>query len=70
MKKAVIMTYGCQMNKHDSEVIAGLLRTIGYEYYEDLIDNPDLIIINTCAVRQNAENRILGRLGEIKKYKD
>ena len=64
------MTYGCQMNKHDSEVIAGLLRTIGYEYYEDLIDNPDLIIINTCAVRQNAENRILGRLGEIKKYKD
>jgi len=70
MKKAVILTYGCQMNKHDSEVIAGLLNEIGFQCYNELIPDPDMILINTCAVRQNAENRALGRLGEMKQYKD
>ena len=70
MKKAVILTYGCQMNKHDSEVIAGLLQRSGFSLFTELIDNPDILILNTCAVRQNAENRILGRVGELKSYKD
>ncbi|MBP7654522.1 tRNA (N6-isopentenyl adenosine(37)-C2)-methylthiotransferase MiaB [Candidatus Dependentiae bacterium] len=70
MKKASILTYGCQMNKHDSEIIAGLLNEIGITSYNNLIENPDIIILNTCAVRQNAENRIIGRIGELKQYKE
>ncbi|HPN31387.1 MAG TPA: tRNA (N6-isopentenyl adenosine(37)-C2)-methylthiotransferase MiaB [bacterium] len=70
MKNAAILTYGCQMNKHDSEVIAGLLNGIGIKAFDYLIDNPDIIILNTCAVRQNAENRIIGRIGELKRFKD
>jgi len=69
-KNAVILTYGCQMNKHDSEIIAGLLQRTGFSIYTELIDDPDVIILNTCAVRQNAENRILGRIGELKSFKD
>ena len=70
MKKVVILTYGCQMNKHDSEVMAGILFNYGYSIYHELTDNPDIIILNTCAVRQNAENRIIGRAGELKNFKD
>jgi tRNA-2-methylthio-N6-dimethylallyladenosine synthase len=63
-----LVTFGCQMNEHDSEMVAGVLESAGY----DKTDNPseaELFIFNTCAVRESAENRVLGRLGDLKKYK-
>ena len=61
MKKLLIETYGCQMNVADSEVIASILRMAGYEPCDEL-DEADAILLNTCSVRQNAENKILNRL--------
>jgi tRNA-2-methylthio-N6-dimethylallyladenosine synthase len=69
MKKCVILTFGCQMNKHDSEIIGGILKKIGYSIFNTMIDKPDIILLNTCAVRQNAENKIIGRIGEYKHLK-
>lgn len=63
-----IVTYGCQMNVHDSEKLAGLLNTMGYtETLEQ--DEADLILFNTCCVRENAENRVYGNLGSLYPYK-
>lgn len=59
-----IETYGCQMNVADSEVVASVLRTVGYELTED-IRSADCVIVNTCSVRDNAEQRVLGRLAEL-----
>ena len=64
-----LLTYGCQMNKNDSERIAGLLLDIGYEEspkYEDA----DLIILNTCSVRQSAEDRVYGMMKNFVKLKE
>lgn len=61
-------TYGCQMNINDSERLAGQLRTIGYEETEQ-VDKADLILINTCCVRESAEKKIHGRIGEMKRHK-
>ena len=58
MKKLLIETYGCQMNVADSEVIASILKMAGYDPCEDL-DEADAILLNTCSVRQNAENKII-----------
>lgn len=63
-----IITYGCQMNEHDSENIAGLLEAAGYEYIEDEYQ-ADLVVMNTCSVRENADNRFFGVLGTFKKLK-
>jgi tRNA-2-methylthio-N6-dimethylallyladenosine synthase len=63
-----ILTYGCQMNEHDSERLAGQLRTIGYEATENG-DQADLILINTCCVRESAEKKIYGKIGELKRLK-
>lgn len=63
-KLLFIETYGCQMNVADSEVVASVMQTIGYELTED-INAADAILINTCSVRDNAEQRVLGRLSEI-----
>ncbi|MCK9536542.1 MAG: tRNA (N6-isopentenyl adenosine(37)-C2)-methylthiotransferase MiaB [Bacilli bacterium] len=67
-KKYLIKTYGCQGNLADSEKMAGLLETLGYR---GVIDEKeaDIIILNTCAIRENAENRIFGELGRIKTLK-
>ncbi|MDD2495069.1 MAG: tRNA (N6-isopentenyl adenosine(37)-C2)-methylthiotransferase MiaB [Tissierellia bacterium] len=63
-----ILTYGCQMNEHDSEKIAGMLTSIGYEEtYDD--KNADLVIFNTCLIRENAELKVFGKLGEVKGLK-
>lgn len=62
-EKVYIETYGCQMNMNDSEVIVSILKNSGYTYTER-IGEADIILINTCAVRDNAEQRIWGRLGE------
>lgn len=63
-----ITTYGCQMNKNDSERIAGLLDSLGFSYTDDE-PNADLIVINTCSVRQSAENRVFGAQEKYLEYK-
>ncbi len=55
-KKFLIRTYGCQMNEHDTEVMAGILTEMGYESTQDTND-ADIILLNTCAIRENAENK-------------
>lgn len=69
MKKLHIITYGCQMNEHDSEQIAGLLHTMGYS----LIDDPesaDMILLNTCSIREKAEHKLYSRLGKFRPLKN
>ena len=61
MKKLFIETYGCQMNVADSEVVASIMQTIGYELCEQL-EEADAVFMNTCSVRDNAEQKIYGRL--------
>lgn len=68
MKKYLIITYGCQMNENDSEKISGMVEELGYTKTEDEKD-ADLIIMNTCSVRENANNRFFGNLGNFKKLK-
>ncbi|HBH11821.1 MAG TPA: tRNA (N6-isopentenyl adenosine(37)-C2)-methylthiotransferase MiaB, partial [Clostridiales bacterium] len=63
-----IETFGCQMNEYDSEKISGLLNSQGY-METTLRDEADLIIFNTCLIRENAENRLYGNLGEVKRLK-
>ena len=63
-----IRTYGCQMNVHDSERLAGLLETAGYERAADG-STPDVVVFNTCAVRENADNRLYGNLGQMRPVK-
>ena len=63
-----IVTYGCQMNLHESEKIAGILRTCGYEE-ESEQEEADIIVFNTCCIRENAENHAFGNIGALKKLK-
>lgn len=63
-----LITYGCQMNENDSERLAGQLKNIGYEKQDDL-SLADLIIVNTCCVRESAENKIYGKIGDLKRLK-
>ncbi|WP_066496970.1 tRNA (N6-isopentenyl adenosine(37)-C2)-methylthiotransferase MiaB [Abyssisolibacter fermentans] len=67
-KNYMILTYGCQMNEHDSERMAGMLNDIGYEVTHDM-NTADLIIFNTCLIRENAELKVYGKLGELKHLK-
>ena len=67
-KKYYIKTYGCQMNEHDSEVIAAILEDMKYTKADDYED-ANLIILNTCAIRENAHNKTFGMLGRIKHLK-
>ncbi|MCQ4607741.1 tRNA (N6-isopentenyl adenosine(37)-C2)-methylthiotransferase MiaB [Corynebacterium pseudogenitalium] len=64
-----VRTFGCQMNVHDSERLSGLLENSGYVAVEDG-QAPDLIVFNTCAVRENADKRLYGTLGHLKKVKE
>ena len=68
IKKYYIYTYGCQMNVHESEKIAGLLCGIGYTATSEPND-ADLIVFNTCCIRDTAEKKILGNIGDVKKFK-
>lgn len=68
-KKYYIKTYGCQMNVHDSEEISGLLENIGFERVEDE-NNADIVILNTCAIRENAHDKVFGFLGRCKHIKE
>ena len=65
---AEIIVYGCQMNISDAERMEGQLRTIGYER-TDAMDEADLILLNTCCVRETAEDKVYGKIGEIKHLK-
>ena len=65
-----VRTYGCQMNVHDSERIAGLLEAAGYVQATAGASDPDLVVFNTCAVRENADNKLYGNLGQLKPAKD
>ncbi len=67
-RKVFIETYGCQMNVGDSEIVLSLLQKEGY-VYTDKIDEADVILINTCSIRDNAEQRIWGRLREMRQLR-
>ena len=68
-KKYFLRTYGCQMNEHDSENIKGLLNKMSYTETDEMND-ADLIILNTCSIRENAHNKAFGMLGRIKHLKE
>ena len=69
---ACIKTFGCQMNEHDSEKIAGMLEQMGYKLVPDETEGKyegricDLVIFNTCCIRQNAEEKVFGHIGALK----
>ncbi len=67
-KKFHITTFGCQMNEHDSEIMAGLLLEKGYEQAVQR-DDANIVIFNTCSIRENADNRFFGTIGQLKKRK-
>jgi len=69
MAKLHVITYGCQMNEYDSERVAGLLREARYELTDDA-GQADVILVNTCAIREKAEDKVFSRLGELKRLKD
>ena len=67
-KKYFIKTYGCQANVRDEETMRAMLEDVGLSYSED-VENVDLIIINTCAVRENAEDKVYGEIGNLKRLR-
>ena len=67
-RKYLLRTYGCQMNEHDSERIAGLLEADGFEAASGL-DDADVVVLNTCCIRENADNKLYGNLGHLKTVK-
>ena len=67
-KKYYITTYGCQMNIHESEKLAGILTSMGYSPSDNEL-NADIILFNTCCIRENAENTADGNIGALKQIK-
>jgi tRNA-2-methylthio-N6-dimethylallyladenosine synthase len=68
-RRYLLRTFGCQMNEHDSERIAGLLTAEGYVPTEDAAQ-AEVVVFNTCAIRENADNRLYGNLGHLRPLKD
>jgi tRNA-2-methylthio-N6-dimethylallyladenosine synthase len=68
VKRYHVTTFGCQMNEHDSERMKGMLESLGYREAGDRAD-ADLILFNTCSIREKADNRLIGHLGEAKRLK-
>ena len=68
-KKYFIKTYGCQMNEHDSENIGALLEQLGFVSVDNYLD-ADLVLLNTCSIRENAHNKAFGMLGRLKHLKN
>ena len=64
-----LYTYGCQMNVHDSEFLAAIMEDMGYSRTEEMEDS-DVVILNTCAIRENAHNKVMGMLGRVKHLKE
>ena len=67
-RRLFVETYGCQMNVGDTEIVVSIMQNEGY-FYTDKIDQADIILINTCSIRDNAEQRIWGRLTEMRRLK-
>ena len=67
-KRYHVTTFGCQMNEHDSERMKGMLDSLGYLEAERR-DEADLILFNTCSIRESADNRFIAHLGEAKRLK-
>ena len=67
--KYYILTMGCQLNENDSEKIAGMLEKMNYEKTKKM-QEADIVVFNTCCVRENAEERLFGKVGEVKKQKE
>ena len=67
--KYMIFTMGCQLNENDSEKLAGMLEQMGYSHTDNMKE-ADVILFNTCCVRENAEDRLFGKLGECKKIRE
>ena len=67
--KYSILTMGCQLNENDSEKLSGMIESMGY-IKTDNLEESDLVVFNTCCVRENAEDRLFGKLGEVKKVKE
>ncbi|MBQ7794272.1 MAG: tRNA (N6-isopentenyl adenosine(37)-C2)-methylthiotransferase MiaB [Clostridia bacterium] len=67
--RAVVETHGCQQNENDSERLRGMLAEAGYDFSDD-INDADVVVFNTCAVRENAEDKIFGRIGILKHIKE
>ena len=67
-RRYLLRTFGCQMNEHDSERIAGLLEADGYVSTDDTAD-ADVVVLNTCCIRENADNKLYGTLGHLKSLK-
>ncbi len=68
-KKYFVKTYGCQMNEHDTENIKAILEDMSFTETDDM-ENADLILLNTCAIRENAHNKVFGMIGRIKNLKE
>jgi len=68
-RKYLIRTFGCQMNVHDSERLAGLLEADGMESTDDL-EQADVVVLNTCCIRENADNKLYGNLGHLQSLKE
>jgi len=64
-----IQTFGCQMNVYDTKSMMGLLNGAGHEYTDNLAE-AEMILLNTCSIREGAEQRVRGRIGQLKRYKD
>ncbi|MBE5735752.1 MAG: tRNA (N6-isopentenyl adenosine(37)-C2)-methylthiotransferase MiaB [Clostridiales bacterium] len=67
--KYYIKTFGCQMNVHDSEKLAGMLQSLGYKEQADTTKDADIIVFNTCCIRDGVEQKIMGNIGALKKLK-
>ena len=67
-KSYFIRTYGCQANERDSETIRGILEAMAFTPI-DTMEHADVIVLNTCAIRENAENKVFGEIGQIKRFK-
>ena len=64
-----IQTFGCQMNERDSETLAGMLMDLGYRESSEK-EKADIVVINTCSIREHADERFFGILGQLKKLKE
>ncbi|MEG1622155.1 MAG: tRNA (N6-isopentenyl adenosine(37)-C2)-methylthiotransferase MiaB [Alistipes sp.] len=67
-RKLFVETYGCQMNVGDTEIVVSIMQNEGYRYTEN-IEEADVILLNTCSIRDNAEQRIWGRLSDLRRYR-
>ena len=65
-KNYFIQTYGCQANERDSETLAGILESMGYQPTDEIKD-AQVVLLNTCAIRENAEEKVFGKIGYLKK---